>query len=226
MKHLYSIPLSIGLLFLAGCEMGKKKIKPVKNEQEVAVNIPVAGDDDIISSFFDTEIEEFAMIDNNDEDISNPDNTLVADSDSVIPTEYEEEFAWIEDDDLQEDFNVVYYDFDKYELRKDQEETIAENVARLVHEVELARQEGKDPLIVIEGHSCSITRSRVYNLALSEKRAKIIADKLVDAGVARENIKVVGRGEEYPAIVDGKQISGSKDEQWPNRRAETHLIYA
>jgi len=231
MKHLYSIPLSLGLLFLTGCEMRRKTGKPeVKNKKEMvhdqvaAVDIPMS--EDVVRSFFDEEIGEFAVLDDTKAEVPATEKMSVASNDVVVPEEYADEFAWIEDDDLNRDFNVVYYDFDKSNLREDQEDVISDNVARLVHEVEMARQEGKEPLIVIEGHACSITRSRVYNLAISEKRAKVLADKLVEAGVPQENIKVVGRGEEYPAIIDGKQVSGSKEEQWPNRRAETHLIYA
>lgn len=232
MRRLYILPFTLGLLFFAGCELRKKKAKPIIkkkkeliNKKVAQVDIPVA--DDAIRSFFDEEIGEFAVLDDIKADASSMrEPSPIASNESVVPQEYANEFAWVEENDSDRDFDIVYYDFDKYDIRNDQEDAIVHNVNRLVEEVEAARQEGKEPLIVIEGHSCSITRSRIYNFALSEKRAKVLADKLIEAGIPRENIKVVGRGEEYPAIIDGKPVSGSKEEQWANRRAKTHLIYA
>lgn len=232
MKCFYVFPLTIAVLFFGGCEPKKKQAKPVMkkkkelvHEKVAKVDIPVAGD--AVRSFFEEDIGEFAVLD--DLKTGAPErgeNSAVAFNDSVIPREYEEEFAWVEEEGADKDLDIVYYEFDSYDIQDDQEDKIENNVNRLLGEVEIARQEGKEPVIVIEGHSCSITRSRIYNFALSEQRAKRLADRLVEAGIPRDNLKVVGRGEEYPAIVDGKPVMGTKDEQGPNRRAEIHVIYA
>ena len=79
--------------------------------------------------------------------------------------------------------------------------------------------------MVIEGHSCHSAGSAVYNLALSEKRAKALADRLVAGGVPSQNIKVVGRGQEVPAVVEGKAVTGDRKEQAPNRRDEVRVIH-
>ncbi len=239
MKLLYSIPLSLGLLCLAGCGDSRKKIKPIVNHKDeihddvdnkvATVDIPVSeayGKEDSVQSFFDDDIGEFAELDDSQNETKVDDELQVASQDLVVPQEYTDEFAWVEDDDLNRDFDVVYFDFDKSEIKNDQEEVVAKNVEHLADEINTAREQGKNPLVVVEGHSCSITRSKVYNFAKAETRAKVLADKLIEAGIPQENIKVVGRGDEYPAIVDGKQVGGTKEEQWPNRRAEVHLIYA
>ena len=58
-------------------------------------------------------------------------------------------------------------------------------------------------------------------MALSEKRAKTVADKLIAAGIPQENIKVVARGQECPEKDSfGNEITGSIAQQAPNRRAE------
>jgi len=217
-------------LFFAGCEPKKKKTKPVvKKKKElvnVKVDIPVVRD--IAMSFFDEDIGEFTVFD--DLKVETPErseNSAFAFDDSVVPREYEEEFSWVEEAGWNdENFDIVYYEFDSHDIRDDQEDKINNNVNRLLGAVEAARQEGKNPVIVIEGHSCNITRSRVYNFALSEQRAKNLKDRLVEAGISREILRVVGRGEESPAIVDSKPVMGTKDEQWLNRRVEIHVIYA
>ena len=83
-----------------------------------------------------------------------------------------------------------------------------------------------EPTIIIEGHACHSSGSSVYNLALSEKRAKAIADWFTSQSVPENNIKIVGRGFESPAIVSGKTIEGDKQQQWPNRRVEVHVLYS
>ena len=78
--------------------------------------------------------------------------------------------------------------------------------------------------MVIEGHACQ-EGTPAYNVALSEKRAKIVADHFVAAGVPSSSIKVVGRGQECPAVINGKTVNGSREDRAPNRRVEVRVIY-
>ncbi|TET06784.1 OmpA family protein [Candidatus Dependentiae bacterium] len=220
MKRLYILPLAM-VLVLAGCVPKKKKTGPgisekkAKKEKLAMVDIPVA--DDAVRSFFDEEIGEFAVLDDIDAN-----QAKTASNDSLISQEYEDEFAWVEEEEANKDFDIVYFDFDKYDIRSDQEDSLKDNIKRakdLVHD-----EKGHKSTVIVEGHSCSITNSRIYNFALSEDRARIVADKFIAAGIPKENIKVVGRGEEYPAIVDGKPIKGSREEQWLNRRVVIHIV--
>lgn len=48
--------------------------------------------------------------------------------------------------------------------------------------------------VVVTGYADSKTGSAPYNQKLSEKRAQTVADKLVEMGVSRDNIEVVGQG--------------------------------
>ena len=59
--------------------------------------------------------------------------------------------------------------------------------------------EGGEPTIVIEGHSCHSAGSKTYNMVLSERRAKAVSDRLVAAGIPADKIKIVSRGQECPA---------------------------
>ena len=52
-----------------------------------------------------------------------------------------------------------------------------------------------------------------------------MADVFVAAGVDRSAIKIVGRGQECPAMINGKAINGSREQRAPNRRVEVRVIY-
>ena len=107
----------------------------------------------------------------------------------------------------------IYFDFDQYSIRDDQKSQLAHDLA-IVKEITT-----KGKTVIIEGHACNSAGSAVYNMMLSEKRAKSIANYLVKNGVKKSMIKTVGRGCEMP-IVPG----GSREQQAPNRRVETYVL--
>lgn len=133
----------------------------------------------------------------------------------------ENEFAWI-DAQADDEFKKLYFSFNHYGIRADQKEALnydIEQVKQLMAETGSIR-----PTVVVEGHACQ-EGTPAYNLALSEKRAKAVADLFVAAGVDRSTIKVVGRGQECPTSINGKVINGSREERAPNRRVEVRVIY-
>ena len=81
-------------------------------------------------------------------------------------------------------------------------------------------------VLVIDGHACHSAGSRAYNLALSERRAKVLADLMIEAGIPADCVKIVGRGDEMAALVNGKPVDGDREQQWPNRRDEIHVVYS
>ena len=236
-KNSYFLLLVV-LVGLSGC-LGRKKSraeKPKKGTGGVSslVDIPLAGeplqinDDETIRSFFDQDIDEFVELTQEE----NEDATALAhavDHDVKTPEMEDDtqDFAWIEDDndDQQESFDVVYFDFNKHTIRQDQKEHVDYDIAQ-VQELVSDTTNDAEPTIVIEGHACHSAGSSVYNLALSEKRAKTVADEFIAAGISQENVKIVGRGNEVPAIIDGKPVEGDRKDQWPNRRVEVHTIYS
>lgn len=108
---------------------------------------------------------------------------------------------------------TIYFDFDKFAIRKDQVEQLERNLGI----IKALANEGRT--IVIEGHACRFAGSDAYNLILSEKRARSITDWLVKHGIKRKNIKTVGRGYELCIVPEG-----TKEEQAPNRRVEFYVI--
>ncbi len=102
------------------------------------------------------------------------------------------------------DFKVVYFDFDKYNIKSEFKAAIKENAQRLGAD--------KDK-VVIEGH-CDERGSNEYNLALGQRRAEALRQALVAEGVPAGLLKTISYGEERP--VD----PGHTEEAWAkNRRA-------
>jgi len=209
-KSFLSLALLLSVLVgLSGC--GKKSPKnAVKNNKNVAWNdgsVPVA--DEGVRSFFDNDINEFALTEDG--------------SKAVLAQNDAKDFAWAAGQN-EDGLNPVYFDFDRFAIRPDQEEVVGSDVKKVKSELKVAQKKGDAPVVVVEGHACHSAGSSVYNMALSEKRAKVVADRLSKEGVPANQIKVVGRGIEVSAVVNGKAVTGSREEQWQNRRDEIHVV--
>ena len=99
----------------------------------------------------------------------------------------------------------VYYDFDQADLREADKATLVKNGEAL---------KKFDFLIVtIEGHADE--RGTIeYNLALSDRRARVAYDYLISIGIAPTRIKAVAYGKEIPVCTE------SNEDCWQrNRRA-------
>jgi len=126
------------------------------------------------------------------------------------------EFAGKPVDQLLNDPNTplskrtFYFEFNSAELSAMDREALATH-ARFMNEV-------GEVTVVLEGHADE-RGSREYNLALGERRAKVIERVLTLQGVSREQIQVISFGEERP------QAFEHDDESWRlNRRVQ--LLYS
>jgi len=235
MNKLYFSVLVL-LVGLSGCIHKKaKKEGPVQGKGDqiafAEVDIPVA--DEAVTSFFDEEVGEFAFAEEPERfeddfvdefdlsqdmlaeaDYQDAYEVASAELDQPVEEAMIDDFAWVD----EQSFKNVYFDFDKSNVRTDQE-------AVLAHNIECAKEliaQNPDAKIVIGGH-CDKVGNKSYNLALSEKRAKIQKDRLVEAGVPAQNIKIVGFGQDMPAEVDGHLAMDDSD-QWLNRRDEISVV--
>jgi len=112
---------------------------------------------------------------------------------------------------LQEtQFQTVYFDFDKYDLRSDAKAALDANFALL--------QEFSSAIVKVEGH-CDERGSVEYNLSLGEKRAKAVQNYLVGRGIAPARISVISYGKERPVDNAHNEAAWAK-----NRRAEFRVI--
>ena len=101
---------------------------------------------------------------------------------------------------------LVFFDFDRSDVRPD--------AARIVTEaVEYAKKNGK-AVIHVDGHT-DRAGSDVYNLALSERRARAVQAELAKQGFAANQVTISGKGESQNLVPTG---DGVREPQ--NRRVE------
>lgn len=100
---------------------------------------------------------------------------------------------------------VIYFDFDKSNLRPDAREAAEFNAGVLAQYTDWS--------VLIEGH-CDERGTDEYNLALGERRAVTVKDFFIDYGIDVTRITTVSFGEERP------MDSGHNEDAWAkNRRA-------
>jgi peptidoglycan-associated lipoprotein len=107
-------------------------------------------------------------------------------------------------------FEDVYFDFDKADLRPDARQALNANVQVLRSNGQLR--------FTVEGH-CDERGVNEYNLALGERRARAVRDYLVAAGIDPTRISIISYGKERPFVL------GHDESAWKlNRRG--HFIVA
>jgi peptidoglycan-associated lipoprotein len=105
---------------------------------------------------------------------------------------------------------VVYFDFDKYEIRADQGSAIGDIASVVTNNGSVAYR--------IEGN-CDEWGTEEYNYALGLRRAKSVQDALVNAGVSVDQITLISYGESNPVCAQ------SNSSCWrQNRRVEVSVL--
>lgn len=103
----------------------------------------------------------------------------------------------------------VYFDYDKSDVRADQQSSIQADVAFL--------QQHPNISFTIEGH-CDERGSTEYNLALGDSRASSVKNALVGAGIGADRIKTVSFGKEKPFCTESNEACWQQ-----NRRG--HFVF-
>lgn len=102
----------------------------------------------------------------------------------------------------------IYFDFDRYAIRRDAEPVLEANAAWM-------RQEpGKS--VVIEGH-CDERGTLAYNLVLGEQRARSAKRYLEDLGIPGSRLQIVSYGEVRP-------VCREHDEGCWKRNRRAHFV--
>lgn len=124
-------------------------------------------------------------------------------------------FEWenVSVDQSKNEFKAIYFAFDKYHIDGSQELSLQSDIEHARKMISLNKT------IVIEGHACDSAGSAIYNMTLSEQRAKFIATKFIESGIDKAHIKIAARGQEMP-VVKG----GNREHQALNRRVEVFAI--
>ncbi|MCZ6749225.1 MAG: peptidoglycan-associated lipoprotein Pal [SAR324 cluster bacterium] len=131
----------------------------------------------------------------------------VADADdSVIfdkARQYEEELARVEaapQPAAVTEFEVVYFDFDRSNIKPEFAAAIRNNAESLRADPNLT--------VLVEGH-CDERGTTEYNLALGERRARAVHQALIAEGVSPGQLNTVSYGEERPAAFGHDESSWS-----------------
>lgn len=209
MNKQFFLLLSV-IVLVPGCFNRQKKAdkRPV-DAQEIMTDVDIPVSQANVKTFFDEDIDDMAL----------EDSIAAASTDDG-------QYAWIEKSaQINKDgFRTVYFDFDKYNIRSTEKDSVAQDVARMQNMLAKEGQTGKRVKFVINGHACDSAGNRQYNHILSENRAKTLKDCAVAAGIPADRITIVGRGTDFPAIINGKPCSGNREQQAPNRRDEIQVI--
>ena len=104
----------------------------------------------------------------------------------------------------------VFFDYDKSDIRADQQSTVQSSVAFLQQHPNIA--------FTLEGH-CDERGSTEYNLALGDNRASAVKNALVAGGISADRIKTVSYGKEKPFCTDHSETCWQQ-----NRRG--HFVYS
>jgi peptidoglycan-associated lipoprotein len=90
----------------------------------------------------------------------------------------------------------IYFDYDKYDIRPDQQASMQADVQFL--------QQHASIRITIEGH-CDERGSTEYNLALGTNRADAVKKALIQGGIGGDRIKTISYGKEKPFCTESNE---------------------
>jgi len=108
-----------------------------------------------------------------------------------------------------QDIRDVYFDYDKSNIRADQQASMQADAQFLNQHASIN--------FTIEGH-CDERGSTEYNLALGDSRASAVKNALVAAGVSANRIKTISYGKEKPFCMESNEACWQQ-----NRRG--HFVY-
>jgi len=197
--HIFIFILCLGL-FLAGCP---KKQVAVNRDQSSMQRSEEAARLEREREAREAKERELARL--REEDLKRPaagelEKTLVAKKEPGIEGE-------VFETKLLKD---IHFDFDKYEVRREDEAILKENAGFLKNNPKMKIQ--------IEGH-CDERGTVEYNLALGERRASNTKKYLVLLGIPSDRISTISYGKERPLD------KGHDEEAWAkNRRAHAVVL--
>jgi peptidoglycan-associated lipoprotein len=116
----------------------------------------------------------------------------VVTEDAFVSEEYMQNIDLDSDDVIKEIdlvFKDVLFDFNKYDIKADGRYTM-DTISSWLQKNQMTK-------LIIEGH-CDERGTNEYNLALGEKRARVVKNYLVSLGVSSSRISLLTYGEERP----------------------------
>ena len=147
------------------------------NSEDLSAERNTTDTSNISLSSYEKIASEEKIIDNNDQ-ISKLENTTSDDVTIVTKNK------------TNEVMQIIYFDFDKFNLS---------NVSKNKIKSFIINNGSQINEYLVIGHT-DTKGSKNYNLSLSIKRAEVVKEILIDYGIKRSSIKILGRGEETLAI--------------------------
>ncbi len=98
--------------------------------------------------------------------------------------------------------DTVYFDFDKFNVKP-------QYTANITKVADYLKAHPADSLLV-EGHTDD-RGTEEYNLALGERRALSVRERLVSAGVSGDRITTISYGKEKPAVIGNTEEAHAKN---------------
>jgi outer membrane protein OmpA-like peptidoglycan-associated protein len=111
---------------------------------------------------------------------------------------------------LQTEEYTIYFDFDDFKIKGEL------NFSKLKKYIKLIK-ENQNLVFVIEGYSSS-EGDENYNKKLSEQRALSVENFLIGSGISKNQIKIVGFGEDF------SELSSSSSEKKKERKVKLNLL--
>ena len=115
----------------------------------------------------------------------------------------------VEKEDIKKDFEDIHFDFDKYDIKKADEATLARLGNWMINT--------PGTRLTVEGH-CDERGTDEYNLALGERRARSAKNYLSATGVDKNRIATVTYGEERPVNPE------HNEEAWAQNRRDHFVV--
>ena len=110
---------------------------------------------------------------------------------------------------------IVHFDFDVYQYIRKNEVGFLDAI---IKKINILVQDKKDIKVMSRGHACNSAGSEKYNMQLSDRRAHAIKQYIIkNTNIDQDNISAFGLGSTELLV------TGNKDEQAPNRRAEIFI---
>ncbi|MCM8816410.1 MAG: peptidoglycan-associated lipoprotein Pal [Candidatus Omnitrophica bacterium] len=201
-----SLCIIISIIVSGCCPYSKKKTPP---KETPLVSQPSSTDQKISQPLAQKPHEEPVKKPSTDTSTATPTEITVATTGGEIPpvkTEDEPKFIKPEEKGVEEIFQPIYFDFDKYNIKTSEHAKLRAIADYL--------KKNPDISILIEGH-CDERGTDEYNLVLGEKRALSTRNFLIGLGISPKRLYTISYGESMPAD------PGHNEEAWAkNRRCE------